>query len=61
MMRMCRPEHEGADFTLQASAQVLLAGVVGACSGVLAKVVGYQGIFLGAAILGGVMLICIMN
>ncbi|PIA69245.1 MFS transporter, partial [Pseudomonas sediminis] len=24
MMRMCRPEHEGADFTLQASAQLLL-------------------------------------
>ncbi|HSX71401.1 MAG TPA: MFS transporter, partial [Pseudomonas sp.] len=61
MMRMCRPEHEGADFTLQASAQVLLAGVVGACSGVLAKVVGYQGLFLGAALLGLAMLVWVVR
>jgi uncharacterized membrane protein YjgN (DUF898 family) len=57
MMRMCRPEHEGADFTLQASAQVLLAGVVGACSGVLAKMVGYQGLFVAAGALGAFMLV----
>lgn len=57
MMRMCRPEHEGADFTLQASAQVLLAGVVGACSGVLAKLVGYQGLFVAAGALGAFMLV----
>nr|WP_286674925.1 MFS transporter [Pseudomonas subflava] len=61
MMRMCRPEHEGADFTLQASAQVLLAGVVGACSGVVAKVVGYQGLFLGAALLGLAMLVWVVR
>ncbi len=29
MMRQCRPEHEGADFILQASVQLLLAGLVG--------------------------------
>ncbi len=29
MMRQYRPEHEGADFTLQASVQLLLAGLVG--------------------------------
>ena len=61
MMRMCRPEHEGADFTLQASAQVLLAGVVGACSGVLAKGVGYQGLFVGASLLGLAMLVWVVR
>lgn len=57
MMRMCRPGREGADFTLQASAQILLAGVVGACSGVLAKAMGYGGLFLTAALLGAAMLV----
>lgn len=52
MMRMCRPEHEGADFTLQASAQLLLSGFVGASSGVLAKALGYEGLFVGAGVLG---------
>ena len=52
MMRQCRAEHEGADFTLQACVQLLLAGVVGALSGVLAKVLGYQALFLTAGVLG---------
>jgi MFS family permease len=52
MMRRCRPEHEGADFTLQASAQVLLAGLVGATSGALAKSVGYVPLFVMAGALG---------
>ena len=52
MMRRCRPEHEGADFTLQASAQVLLAGLVGATSGVLAKAIGYVPLFTLAGTLG---------
>ncbi len=52
MMQKCRPEHEGADFTLQASAQVLLAGLVGATSGVLAKSVGYVPLFTVAGALG---------
>ncbi len=52
MMRRCRPQHEGADFTLQASAQVLFAGLVGATSGVLAKAVGYVPLFLIAGTLG---------
>ncbi len=41
-----------ADFTLQASAQVLFAGLVGATSGVLAKAVGYVPLFLIAGTLG---------
>ena len=52
MMQKCRPEHEGGDFTLQASAQVLLAGLVGATSGVLAKSVGYVPLFAMAGALG---------
>jgi hypothetical protein len=52
MMQKCRPEHEGGDFTLQASAQVLLAGLVGATSGVLAKSVGYVPLFTVAGTLG---------
>ena len=51
MMRRCRPEHEGADFTLQASVQVLFAGLVGATSGILAKAVGYVPLFLLAGTL----------
>ncbi|CAD5107150.1 MFS transporter [Zestomonas carbonaria] len=56
MMRLCRPEHEGADFTLQASAQLLLAGLVGASSGVLAKALGYGGLFVGAGVVGMLVL-----
>ncbi|MDX1299014.1 MAG: MFS transporter [Pseudomonas sp.] len=52
MMRQCRPEHEGADFTLQASVQLLLAGLVGATSGLLAKWLGYEALFVGAGVLG---------
>ncbi|UTW05856.1 MFS transporter [Pseudomonas benzenivorans] len=52
MMRQCRAEHEGADFTLQASAQLLLGGLVGAASGLLAGWIGYAGLFLTAGALG---------
>lgn len=52
MMGQCRPEHEGADFTLQACVQLLLAGLVGALSGVLAKLLGYQLLFMTAGSLG---------
>lgn len=52
MMRQCRAEHEGADFTLQACVQLLLAGLVGAASGVLAKALGYPALFVGAGLLG---------
>lgn len=61
MMGRCRPAHEGADFTLQASAQVLLSGLVGACSGFVAKTVGYGGLFIGAALLGVAMLVWVLR
>ena len=52
MMRQCRPEHEGADFTLQASVQLLLAGLVGATSGWLAEQLGFATLFISAGVLG---------
>ena len=52
MMRQCRPEHEGADFTLQASVQLLLAGLVGATSGWLAEQLGFATLFVSAGVLG---------
>ena len=52
MMNRCRPEHEGADFTIQACAQVVLAGIVGSLSGVSAKWFGYEAHFLLAGLLG---------
>ncbi|KRW61128.1 MFS transporter [Pseudomonas sp. TTU2014-080ASC] len=61
MMGRCRAEHEGGDFTLQASVQMLLAGLVGAASGVLAKALGYDGLFLlaGAAGLFGLVVVAL--
>jgi MFS family permease len=56
MMQQCRAEHEGADFTLQASVQLLLAGLVGAASGVLAKSWGYGPLFITAGLLGALAL-----
>ena len=52
MMSFCRAEHEGADFTLQACVQLLLAGLVGAGSGLLAQWLGYAPLFLLAGALG---------
>lgn len=60
MMRQCRPEHEGADFTLQASVQLLLAGLVGATSGLLAQWLGYPALFLGAGALGLLALLAVL-
>lgn len=52
MMNQCRPEHEGADFTIQACAQVILAGIIGSMSGMSAKWFGYEGHFLQSGLLG---------
>ena len=61
MMGHCRPGYEGADFTFQAGIQVVLAGLVGALSGVSAKVLGYEGHFMVAAGLGLVMLVWVVG
>ena len=59
MMSHCRAEHEGADFTLQASVQLLLAGLVGASSGWLAQTLGYPALFVLAGLLGLAMLLVV--
>lgn len=56
MMAHCRLGYEGADFTFQAGIQVVLAGLVGALSGTIAKALGYGGHFMVAALVGLVML-----
>jgi MFS family permease len=61
MMQRCRPEHEGADYTLQASAQILLAGVVGGASGVIAKSFGYPVLFVAAGLLGAMALLLVVR
>ncbi len=57
MMEQCRPNHEGADYSIQACFQVLLAGFIGAASGWVASAVGYSQHFLLAAMLGLLALI----
>mgnify|MGYP001098261597 CR=1 FL=1 len=59
MMSHCRAEHEGADFTLQACVQLLLAGLVGACSGLIARELGYPVLFVLAGLLGLGMLLVV--
>ncbi len=51
MMNQCRPGHEGADYTVQACAQVLLGGLVGGVSGFSTALLGYGGHFIGAGLL----------
>lgn len=52
MMWHCRDHSEGSDYTIQASMQILLAGIFGALSGVLASVLGYTALYLICAICG---------
>ena len=52
MMSQCRSKHEGADFTIQASMQVLVSGLIAALGGVLASSLGYFATFVLAGCLG---------
>ena len=52
MMEQCRANHEGADYSLQACCQVILAGFVGAASGWVASALGYGLHFIGSGLLG---------
>lgn len=45
MMHVCRPGHEGADFTLQACLQGVIAGMAGSLSGLLAGAFGLGALF----------------
>ncbi|MDY7230425.1 MFS transporter [Hyalangium rubrum] len=54
MMEECRPEHAGADYTVQASVVVIATGLSAAVSGFSAEAIGYSGHFLLAAALSAV-------
>lgn len=51
MMEQCRPEHAGADYTVQASVVVIATGLAATVSGFSAEALGYAGHFLLAAAL----------
>mgnify|MGYP001813177895 FL=1 len=57
MMEQCRPNHEGADYSLQACLQVIVGGLAGAGSGWLASQLGYAGHFALAGLLGLAVLV----
>ena len=57
MMGQCRKGHEGSDYTVQACIQVVMSGVVGALSGFVAKLAGYQSLYIAAGVLGALALI----
>lgn len=57
MMHFCRSAWAGADFTLQASLQVIAGALVAAVSGVLVNAVGFPMFFCAAFGLGMIMLV----
>lgn len=59
MMSLCRTGWEGTDFTLQASLQVVFAGLFGLAGGLLAELAGYNTLFVASA-LAGVLVILIL-
>jgi MFS family permease len=50
MMDRCRPASPGTDYSLQASLQVLAAGIAALCGGVYAEHLGYAAVFATAAL-----------
>jgi len=56
-MGQCRKGHEGSDYTVQACIQVVMSGVVGALSGFVVKLAGYQILYMVAGLLGALSLI----
>lgn len=61
MMLNCRKEHEGADYTIQASLQIALAGLVGAMSGVIANFGGYGALYTSCLIFGILSFLITLN
>ena len=51
MMDRCRPQSPGTDYSLQASLQVLVAGIAALCGGLLTERFGYSAVFAIAAAL----------
>lgn len=61
MMFNCRKEHEGADYTIQASLQIALAGLVGAMSGVIASFGGYGAVYTCCLVFGVLSFLITLN
>jgi len=60
MMRYCRENHEGGDFTLQVSLHMVIAGTFGMWSGFLVKFLGYDLHFAIALCAGLLALVPVM-
>jgi len=60
MMRYCRENHEGGDFTLQVSLHMVIAGTLGMWSGFLVKFLGYDIHFAIALCAGLLALVPVM-
>lgn len=58
MMEVCRPGHEGADFTVQACLQGLVAGIAGSLSGFIAGLTSLGLLFIAAGGFG--LLVCMI-
>ena len=61
MMLHCRKGHEGGDYTIQASLQILLAGIFGVVGGALADSLGYGAIYSLCGLLGVLTLLFVLN
>ena len=59
MMSLCRRGWEGTDFTVQASLQVVAAGLFGVAGGLVAEVAGYSTLMLIAGGCGGVAVVAL--
>ncbi len=57
MMNQCRKGHEGADYTVQASIQVVVSGLAAAMGGLVASLFSLGSVFLLAALVGVLSLI----
>lgn len=53
MMNRCRPEHAGADYTVQASIVVLSTGLMASLSGLACDLLGYPAFFVSVSLLTG--------
>lgn len=61
MMVNCRQGHEGADYTIQASLQIGLAGLVGVFSGLLASIGGFALVYALCVVFGILSFILVLK
>ncbi|HEY4059342.1 MAG TPA: MFS transporter [Kofleriaceae bacterium] len=61
MMDWCRPEHGGADYSVQASAQVIAIGVAPVIAGMSADALGYAGHFALSVVLCAAAVVAVLK